>query len=140
MIVALRERSACSGAAMAAENRILVGLKRGLARRCPNCGVGKLFAGYLKVALVCQHCGHRNGAYRADDAPPYFTILIVGHLVVGPMLAFGFIITWPVAQVLAVTLPALVILTLILLPLVKGAVIGFHWAADVGSPEAPTSP
>jgi uncharacterized protein (DUF983 family) len=125
---------------MATGNRIRLGLTRGLARRCPNCGVGRLFAGYLKVAQVCEHCSHRNGAYRADDAPPYFTILIVGHLVVGPLLAFGFIITWPVATVLSVTLPALVILTLILLPLVKGAVIGFHWAADVGSPKAPTSP
>ena len=125
---------------MAAENRILLGLKRGLVRRCPNCGIGKLFAGYLKIAPVCEHCGHRNGDYRADDAPPYFTILIVGHLVVGPLLAFGFIITWPAAKVLAVTLPALVILTLILLPLVKGAVVGFHWAADVGSPKAPTAP
>jgi len=138
--MSLVEDPLCPGAAMAAENRILTGLKRGIARRCPNCGVGKLFAGYLKVAPVCQHCGHPNGAYRADDAPPYFTILIVGHLVVGPLLAFGFIITWPVARVLSVTLPALVILTLALLPLVKGAVIGFHWAADVGAPEEPTVP
>jgi uncharacterized protein (DUF983 family) len=42
--------------------------------------------------------------------------------------------------VLEVTLPALVILTLIILPLVKGAVLGFSWAADVSAPVQPTRP
>jgi uncharacterized protein (DUF983 family) len=104
------------------------GLKRGLSNRCPNCGKGKLFAGYLKVAPVCSVCGNQNSLYRADDAPPYFTILIVGHVVVAPLLAFGFIETWPVETVLAVTLPVLSVITLALLPRVKGAVIGAQWA------------
>jgi uncharacterized protein (DUF983 family) len=125
---------------MAEQNRMLLGLRRGLQRRCPNCGEGHLFAGYLKVRPHCEACGHNNGAYRADDAPPYFTILIVGHLVVGPLLAFGFIITWPAETVLAVTLPALFLLTLAVLPLVKGAVLGFSWAADLGAPVEPTHP
>ena len=125
---------------MAEENRMLLGLRRGVQRQCPNCGKGHLFAGYLKVKGTCEVCGHNNGAYRADDAPPYFTILIVGHLIVGPLLAFGFIITWPAQTVLAVTLPALLILTLAILPLVKGAVLGFSWAADIGAPVEPTRP
>ncbi len=104
------------------------GFKRGLSRHCPNCGKGKLFAGYLKVAPVCSACGHQNSLYRADDAPPYFTILIVGHVVVAPLLAFGFIETLPVETVLAVTLPVLTVITLALLPRVKGAVIGAQWA------------
>ncbi len=106
----------------------VTGFKRGLANRCPNCGKGKLLAGYLKVAPVCSVCGHQNSLYRADDAPPYFTILIVGHVVVAPLLAFGFIETWPVEAVLAVTLPVLTVITLALLPRVKGAVIGAQWA------------
>jgi uncharacterized protein (DUF983 family) len=125
---------------MARESRILRGLKFGLQRKCPNCGRGHLFEGYLKVRPTCDVCGHNNGGYRADDAPPYFTILIVGHLIVAPLLAFGFIISWPAERVLAVTLPALVILTLIILPLVKGAVLGFSWAADVSAPVEPTRP
>jgi len=125
---------------MSKESRIARGLKFGLQRKCPNCGQGHLFSGYLKVRPTCDVCGHNNGAYRADDAPPYFTILIVGHLIVAPLLAFGFIITWPADKVLAVTLPSLVILTLLILPLVKGAVLGFHWAADVGAPVEPTRP
>lgn len=109
-------------------NPILTGMKRGALRKCPNCGVGRLFAGYLKVAPACDHCGHPVGEYRADDAPPYFTILIVGHLVIGPLLAFPFILTWPIGWVIGTTLPALLLLTLVLLPVIKGAVIGFHWA------------
>ena len=111
-------------------NRLRTGIGRGATRRCPNCGQGRLFAGYLKVAPTCADCGHPNGLYPADDAPPYFTILIVGHLVIAPMLAFSFIWTWPIAWVIGTVLPSLFVLTLALLPIVKGAVIGFHWASN----------
>jgi uncharacterized protein (DUF983 family) len=105
----------------------LTGLKRGVARRCPNCGRGRLFGGYLKVKS-CDACGHDNRQYPSDDAPPYFTILIVGHVFVAPLLVMSFIWTWPVQYVVATTLPALAAITLGLLPLVKGAVVGAHWA------------
>ncbi len=110
--------------------RVPTGLARGARLRCPNCGRGTLFARYLKVSPTCDVCGNDNGQYRADDAPPYFTILIVCHLVVGPLLAFPFIWKAPLWVVLGTTLPALLLLTLVLLPRVKGAVIGFHWAVD----------
>lgn len=116
-----------------AKRSFLTGLKRGFGYRCPNCGKGKLFRGYLKVDPICACCGNDNGRYPADDAPPYFTILIVGHLVIAPLLAFGFIVTWPVEYVLAVTMPSLAILTLLLLPRVKGAVIGAQWATGAGA-------
>ena len=114
----------------------LQALARGARRRCPECGEGHLFAGYLKVQPVCEVCGHDNGRYPADDAPPYFTILLVGHLVVAPMLIFPFIWQWPAGLVLAITLPVVVVLTLTLLPLVKGAVIGGQWAIGRSDPKA----
>lgn len=110
------------------QSKLFTGLVRGFAERCPECGKGRLFRRYLKVESPCRACGHDNAQYPADDAPPYFTILIMGHLVVAPMLFFRFIWTWPVGWVLATTLPAIAILTLVLLPRVKGAVIGAHWA------------
>jgi uncharacterized protein (DUF983 family) len=109
-------------------NRILQGLARGFRRRCPNCGEGRLFNGYLAVQPRCAACGHDNGQYRADDAAPYFTILVVGHLVIGPILIFPFILTAPLGLVLGTTLPALTVVTLGLLPVIKGAVIGGLWA------------
>lgn len=104
------------------------GFRRGLGGRCPNCGEGRLFSGYLKVEPRCEACGHDLSVYRADDGPAYFTILIVGHLIVAPLLCFSFIWTWSPALVLALTLPPILIATLVLLPRVKGAFIGGQWA------------
>jgi uncharacterized protein (DUF983 family) len=109
-------------------SRILQGLGRGFCRRCPNCGIGRLFRGYLAVEPSCVACGHDNAQYRADDAGPYFTILAVGHLAIGPMLIFPFIWTAPIGLVLGTTLPLIAAVTLGLLPVIKGAVIGAQWA------------
>ena len=111
-----------------ADGRVLTGMKRGLRLRCPECGDGRLYRAYLKVQCPCVACGHDNLQYPADDAPPYFTIFLVGHLVIAPMLFFNFVWTWPLWLVLCTTLPMLLILSLIVLPLVKGAAIGAMWA------------
>lgn len=118
------------------ERSFLQGLIRGFRHRCPNCGEGRLFTRYLKVRPECEVCGHENGRYRADDAPPYFTIFIVGHLVIAPLLLFPWI--WEANPVLVVgtVLPLLAALTLALLPAVKGAVVGIHWAIDPRRDEA----
>lgn len=110
-----------------------VGMRRGLARRCPNCGEGALFRGYLKVEPTCRACGHDNSAYRADDGPAYFTLLIIGHVLVAPMLAFPFIWTWHPALVLALTLPLVAGGTLATLAFVKGAFIGVQWGTKAGA-------
>ena len=60
---------------------------RGLRERCPACGEGRMFRAYLKVVDECPHCHTELHHHRADDAPPYFTILIVAHVVVGGILA-----------------------------------------------------
>lgn len=105
------------------------GMRRGASMRCPNCGKGRLYRKYLKVQ-VCDVCGNDNPRYPADDAPPYFTILIVGHLVVGPLLFFPWIWRGPVWLVLSTVMPSLLILILLFLPVVKGAVVGVHWALE----------
>ena len=106
----------------------LTGLKRGVRHRCPNCGEGRLYSRYLKVDLDCEVCGHDLARYPADDGPAYFTILIIGHLFVAPLLFFPFIWKAPVALVVPLTVIPLGALTLVLLPRVKGAVIGALWA------------
>jgi uncharacterized protein (DUF983 family) len=111
-----------------AQSNMLTGLMRGFSGHCPNCGKGRVRKNYLKVDSPCAVCGHDNAQYPSDDAPPYFTILIIGHLIVAPALCFSFIWTWPIGWVLAVTLPAIMAATLLLLPRVKGAVIGAQWA------------
>ena len=110
------------------QGKAMIGFRRGLARRCPECGEGHLFRGYLKVDPRCEACGHDNAAYRADDGPAYFTILIIGHLLIGPMLCFPFIWQADPILVMAITLPLVAVATLTLLGFVKGAFIGVQWA------------
>jgi uncharacterized protein (DUF983 family) len=96
--------------------------------KCPACGVGAMFRRYLKVADACPHCGEELHHHRADDAPPYFTIVIVGHIVVGLVLAVEMAYRPALWVHAALWLPLTVILTLLVLPLVKGALVALQWA------------
>jgi uncharacterized protein (DUF983 family) len=111
-----------------AERTVGAGLMRGLKRRCPSCGEGRLFRGYLKVEPTCSACGHDNGQYRADDGPAYFTILLVGHLVIAPMLCFSFIWSAPPRIVVPAVLGFITVVTLTALPFIKGGFLGVQWA------------
>ena len=101
---------------------------RGFSERCPNCGKGRLFGKYLKVLDACPACGEALHHHRADDAPAYFTILIVGHFIVGGALSLERGLSPPTWVHLAIWLPLTLIGTLLLLPRVKGALVGLQWA------------
>ena len=107
------------------------GIRRGLARKCPACGEGPLFCGYLAVRPVCPACGNDNEQYPSDDFAPYVTIFLVLHLMI-PILfvvdrTFNLSVMWE--TVLAV--PIFLVVTMGVLPFAKGAVIGFAWAEGV---------
>ena len=104
---------------------------RGLKGRCPHCGQGKLFRSYLKVQDTCPTCAHNLSKYPADDGPAYFTILMVGHMVVAPLLLFPVIWQASPAIVLPATLIPLALVSLLLLPLNKGWLIGLLYALGV---------
>jgi len=104
------------------------GLWRGLTMRCPACGDSPLFARYLKLHSHCARCGLRLDEFRADDAPPYFTILAVGHIVVPGMLLLEKLAHPPSWVHSALWIPLTLALTLLVLPRMKGAVIGVQWA------------
>ena len=101
---------------------------RGFSMRCPACGNGAMFARFLKVADICPHCHEELHHHRADDAPPYFTIFIVGHIVIPLVLVIEKIwhpdMLWFVSATVLVTL----LLTVFLMPRVKGAVVAMQWA------------
>ena len=107
---------------------IMQAMLRGLRGACPFCGCSGLFERYLKVADACPHCGEELRHHRADDAPPYFTILIVGHIVVPLLLALELAAEPPIWLHMAIWLPLTVVLCLIILPAVKGAIVGLQWA------------
>jgi uncharacterized protein (DUF983 family) len=104
-------------------------IRRGLLGRCPACGEGKIFYRYLKVSDFCPACGEPLHHHRADDAPPYVTILVVAHLI-GAMILISDE-TWPEAPIWlhAMIWPTLtLILSLWLLPIFKGGLIALQWA------------
>lgn len=103
-------------------------MTRGSALKCPNCGEGRIFTGYLRVSTACAHCGEELHHQRADDAPPYVTIFIVGHVVLPLLMALERAAQPAVWLHLALWLPLTVILSLALLPVVKGSLIGLQWA------------
>jgi uncharacterized protein (DUF983 family) len=62
-------------------------LSTGLACRCPRCGRGRLFQGYLKVVPACPQCGLDFSGADSADGPAVFIIFIVGGAVV-PLALF----------------------------------------------------
>lgn len=103
-------------------------LRRGFARKCPNCGSGPLLSSYLKLRDTCPVCREDLSHARADDGPAYLTILIVGHLM-APLLHIAFVQFRPEPLVLF-TIFAIgsIALSLYLLPRLKGAIVAFQWA------------
>ena len=97
---------------------------RGARFLCPACGLTHAFAGYLRIVPECQACGAPLGRFRADDAPPYFTIFIVGHLLIPILYEVEMATHTPLWEIAAVFVPAALVLTLGLLRPVKGATLG----------------
>lgn len=103
-------------------------LWRGWRRRCPRCGSGPLFKGYLTLRDTCPVCGEDLTHARADDGPAYLTILIVGHLM-APLMIWSFTTFRPDPLVLGTTFAVgCVAASLYLLPRLKGAIVAFQWA------------
>jgi len=103
-------------------------MARGFVGRCPHCGKGRLFRAFLKPVAQCEVCGEDYSHQRADDAPPYFTMVLVGHILVPVILAVQLTTQLTVFEHLAIWLPLTAILTVGLLQPVKGAVIAVQWA------------
>ena len=108
---------------------------RGFLMRCPHCANGRLFRAYLKPVESCSACGMQFGHIRADDFPPYLTIFLVGHLVV-PLLVIAGRSDVPTWVQIAVAVPATLGLVVLLLPRLKGAIIGLMWSLRLTGAES----
>ena len=116
---------------MTEKSKIAVGVGRGIRLRCPQCGEGYLFSRYITVRERCEVCGEDNTIYPSDDAPPYLTLLMVGHFIIPFM--FWMDKAWNPAMwvMFAIWLPLIAVTTMGMLPYMKGLVIGFAWANGV---------
>jgi len=102
---------------------------RGARRKCPCCGEGALLTGYVTVKPTCESCGEALHHQRADDFPAYVVMMIVGHIVVPAALLVEQLYRPAIWIHMAVWLPLALVLALALLPVVKGAVVGWQWAS-----------
>jgi uncharacterized protein (DUF983 family) len=112
---------------------------RGLRGRCPNCGEGRMFSGFLQVVDHCEACGEELFHQRADDFPPYLVIVLVGHTVVPLTLLIETEYAPPMWLQAAIWIPLTIVLALGLLRPVKGAVVALQWHAKMhgfGGPSA----
>jgi uncharacterized protein (DUF983 family) len=115
-------------------------LKRGARGRCPACGEGRLFAGYLRPVERCEACGTELARIRADDAPPYFTIFIAGKLLAPLVFGLERGFAPPLWVHAVVWGPVIVATCILLLRPVKGATIGLMLRLGIdGSEHGPES-
>ena len=108
------------------ERSVANAVMRGFAAKCPACGTGSAFSGFLTVADECSHCGEPLHHHRADDFPAYLNILIVGHVLIGASIFFLSIMEMWQAVVVVCAL-ALIMCFALMRPL-KGMVVGVQWA------------
>lgn len=102
-------------------------LSTGLAGRCPRCGQGRLFDGFLATAPRCDTCGLDYSFIDSGDGPAVFVIFIVGIAVVAA--AFFVEFTWRPAYWVHIVLwgPAILLLSLGLLRPLKGLMIAVQY-------------
>jgi uncharacterized protein (DUF983 family) len=98
-------------------------LLSGAAGRCPNCGEGHLFDGFLKVALRCEACGYDLAKADSGDGPAVFVILIGGFLAAFGALFTELALNPPVWVLLAIWMPATLVICLVLLRPMKGVML-----------------
>ena len=106
-------------------------LIKGAKSKCPNCGEGDLYNGFLEVKESCNVCQQELHHHRADDLPPYLNLFIVGHIVVAVLMIsmkyewFG---VWTTA--IGGSIIALIMAFALMRPL-KGMVVALQWAMEM---------
>ncbi|RYE44106.1 MAG: DUF983 domain-containing protein [Hyphomicrobiales bacterium] len=104
----------------------------GLACRCPRCGEGPLFSGFLKPVSRCESCGEDLSFAAATEGPAVFIILIVGFVIVGAAAAVEGLFHPPPFVHLLLWLPSTVILSLLLLRPLKATMVALQYHNRAG--------
>ncbi len=99
----------------------------GLTCRCPRCGKGKLFEGYLTPRPECEVCSLSYGFADAGDGPAIFVIMIAGAIVVGAALITEVVYQPPYWLHAALWIPLILALTLWPLRALKSLLIALQY-------------
>ena len=117
MAVEIQNRTALPSTAAQPERPLGRAMARGARLRCPSCGKGRIFGSYLKVREACSACHEELHHHRA-----------VGHIVVPAILAVEMALAPPLWMHFAAWIPLTLAMTLLLLPMTKGALVGLQWS------------
>lgn len=101
-------------------------IRAGLLCRCPNCGKGRLFKGFVKVVDACAACGFDFTRLNTGDGPASFIMQISGGLVVFPTLSVQIAYNPPIWALLAVAVPMVALVSLALMRPGKGLMIALQ--------------
>ena len=111
-------------------------IKRGFFKTCPQCGKSNLYSSYLNIIPRCKNkkCKLTFEKYRTDDGPAYFTIFIIGHVVI-PLIVFLEGLETPPSFIFQITFWPIftILLGIWLLPRIKGAFLGFQISVNDSS-------
>jgi uncharacterized protein (DUF983 family) len=115
----------------------------GLMGRCPRCGKGRLFQGFLALRPRCEYCGLDFSFADSADGPAFFVMFISGFIVAGSALAVEILYSPPYWVHALLWIPLILVTTLLPLRPVKGLLIALqyhHQAAEgrfTGGDETP---
>jgi uncharacterized protein (DUF983 family) len=100
---------------------------RGLAGRCPRCGKGKLFSGFLTLKPRCDACGLDFSFADAADGPAFFVMFFSGFVVAGSALAVEALYAPPFWVHAVLWIPLILITTLLPLRPIKGLLVALQY-------------
>ncbi len=98
--------------------------------RCPRCGSGKLYAGFLKFAPKCTSCDLDFAFIDAGDGPAVFVILIVGFIVMAAALYTEVKFRPPIWLHMSLWIPLVIVLSLGLLRPIKGLLAALQFKTN----------
>jgi uncharacterized protein (DUF983 family) len=106
-------------------------LSAGLRGRCPRCGDGSLFSGFLDIASTCTACGLGLAGHDSGDGPAFVVSFIVGAVVVALAAVLEFTLHPPLWVHAAIWFPAVIGGSLAMLRPLKGLTVAiqFHTRA-----------
>jgi uncharacterized protein (DUF983 family) len=102
-------------------------IAKGLRCRCPRCGQGRLFQGFLNLRPRCESCGLDYGFADAGDGPAVFVIFFAGFVVVFSALLVEVLYQPPFWLHALLWLPLILITTLLPLRPMKGLLIALQY-------------
>jgi uncharacterized protein (DUF983 family) len=99
----------------------------GLAGRCPRCGKGPMFSGFLTLAPACKACGLDYSFADAGDGPAVFVILLSGFIVVGAALVVETVYAPPLWVHAALWVPLVIVTAVLPLRPIKGVLLALQY-------------